>query len=455
MFTDEPSLIAVNLGQLPESVRKTVRVVDPPDPKVRPLPSVPWGYDLPDRYRQRYGEDLLAQRRSLFSGDSAVDRKVRQQFWALTADLVAERYFGAIQDWCGRHKVASSGHSLWEEEVMHHPALEGNGLKALCRMDIPGLDVLSSNPEAVIHSGWMTAALPASAAVLTGRRRVMTEVSDFVEKMGGRGPASLAEMQATAAWQAAWGVTEFTLYYGIADRPADDYRAYCSFVGRLNAILKPARPDPQVLLYYPVYDLWAEYLPVAGPLQLGSQSPRAQRIVRSFDQLGQTLQRNQVPFALIDHERLAAARVASDGSLAIGEHRFRALLLPADVELPPPAARVVDEWRGKGGRVFVDRSAARLSGPAIIDAVKPPYRLSPQSPYIAAGHFLRDGRRVILLVNVGREAYQGHLQVGAAADGLILDPSTGGVAPAMAQSGTIRVSLASRQAIVLVQSGLQ
>ena len=453
MFTDEPSLIAVNLGPLPESVRKTVRVVDPLDPSVPPLPSVPWCYDLPQRYRQRYGEDLSAARRSLFGGDSAADRKVRRQFWALIADLAAERYFGAIEDWCARHKIASSGHSLWEEEVIHHPALEGSGLKVLGLMDIPGLDVLSSDPEAVIHSGWMTAALPSSAAVLTGRRRVMTEVSDFVEKMGGRGPASLAEMQATAAWQAAWGVTEFTLYYSIPDRPADEYRAYCSFVGRLNAILKPARLDPQVLLYYPVYDLWAEYVPVAGPLHLGSQSPRAQRIVRSFEQLGQTLQRNQVPFALIDHERLASARVENDGSLAIHGHRFRSLLLPADVELPPLAARVVDQWRQTGGRVLADRAAARLSGPAMVEAVKPPYQLSPRSPSIAAGHFLRDGRRVILLANVGREGYRGQMEVGAAGDWLLLDPSTGAVTPAKAPSGAIRVSLESRHAIILVQGG--
>jgi len=41
-FTDEPSLIAINLGQIPEAVRKTVPVIDPIDPGVRPLPSMPW-----------------------------------------------------------------------------------------------------------------------------------------------------------------------------------------------------------------------------------------------------------------------------------------------------------------------------------------------------------------------------------------------------------------------------
>ena len=286
-------------------------------------------------------------------------------------------------------------------------------------------------------------------------------------------------MQATAAWQASWGVTEFTLYYRIADRPADEYRAYCAFVGRLNAILKPARPDPQVLLYYPVYDLWAEYVPVAQPLQLGSQSPRAQRIVRWFDQLGQTLQRNQIPFTLIDHERLAAAKVAGDGSLAIGNHRFRTLLLPTDAELPPPAAKVVDQWRQKGGRVLPspvrERGALQplLPSPArgrgaggegtpqqdaklfsdvrFVEALKPPYQLSPRSAQIAAGHFVRDGRRVILLANVGREPYQGHLEVGAAAEWLTLDPATGTVTSAKPSAGRLALSLAPRQAIILVQ----
>ena len=51
MFTDEPSLIAVNIGQIPEEVRKQVQVVDPLDPSVKLLPRVPWCYDLADRYR--------------------------------------------------------------------------------------------------------------------------------------------------------------------------------------------------------------------------------------------------------------------------------------------------------------------------------------------------------------------------------------------------------------------
>jgi hypothetical protein len=450
-FTDEPSLLAMSMGQIPEKARQKVPVHDPVNPQAAMRPAVPWAYDLADRYRQRYAEDLLGQRRSLFVGDAPEDRKVRRQFWALIADLVAERYFGALQSWCHRHGVASSGHTLAEESLMHHVPLEGNALKCLARMDIPGLDELNSNPEVVIYNGWLTAGLPMSAALLTGNRRVMTEISDFSQKMSDAGPAALGEMQATAAWQATWGVTEFTLYYSPADRSAEAYRAYGDYVGRLNTILKPAQPVPEVALYYPVADLWPEYRPVAAPLRLDSQSPRAQRIVQSFNQLGQGLQRNQMPFVLIDHEFLAQATVRTDGKLAIQRQAFKALVLPEDVELPPAAAAVVEQFRKAGGRIVTDQRPARQNYRTLLEAIQPAHRLSPTSERIALGQFVRDSRRILLVVNVAKEPYQGQLTADVAKPWHQLDPATGEARAAEVEAGKLRLSLAPRQAVLLVE----
>ena len=232
VFTDEPSLMAVNLGSLPEEIRKKVRVVDPPDPAAKPLPSVPWGYDLAEQYRHRWGEDLVKQR-----SESLWRRHARGPARAAAVLEPDRRPDGRALLRGDRTLVFGApdglvGPCLWEEEILHHVPLEGNGLKVLGRMDIPGLDMLSSDPAAVIHSGWMSAAMPSSAGLLHGRRRVMTEVSDFSQKMAKQGPAALDAMQAAAAWQAGWGVTEFTLYYGVTDRSAEDYRAYCDYVGR-------------------------------------------------------------------------------------------------------------------------------------------------------------------------------------------------------------------------------
>ncbi len=428
MFTDEPSLLAVSLGQIPEQARKRVRVVDPADPTVKPLPAVPWCRDLPQQYEQRFHEDILAQRRSLFSGNSPEDRRVRRQFWSLVAELIADRYFGQLESWCTAHRVVSSGHTLWEEALIHHVAIEGNGLKALSRMQLPGLDMLSSDPEAVVHVGWLTAGLPSSAATLTGGRRVMTEVSDFSQKQQSNQPASLAAMQATAAWQAAWGVTDFTLYYGMRDRSQEEYRAYGDFVGRVNAVLKPAAQEPLVLLYYPMFDLWSEYIPVSDPLNLNTQSPRARQIVNSFMRLGQMLQQNQLPFALVDHEFLAQARVQSDGSIALGNHVFRGLLLPAGVELPESAATVAQQMRqASASRVLADVDDKPLDVAAVRAAVTPLGQLVPASSRMAMGQFQRDGHTVLLLVNVGEKAYDGKLTTSEARQWLRLDPHDGSI----------------------------
>lgn len=450
-FTDEPSLMAVNLGLIPEPARSGVRVVDKPDPKAKALPAVPWTYDIVQQYRSRFGEDLVERRKSLFTGDQPEDRRTRSQYWSLIADLIADRYFGALQNWCQAHHVASSGHTLWEEAVMHHVALEGNGLKMLARMDIPGLDVLNSDPESVIHGAWMTAALPCSAASLCQRRRVMTEVSDFSQKMGNAGPAKLPEMQATAAWQACWGVTEFTLYYGMGDRPIDEYRRYCEFVGRLNALLKPAERETSVLLYYPVRDLWSEYHPVAEPLQIGSQSPRAQKIMQSFLKLGQNLQRSQIPFTLVDHEWLAKAKVAANGEIELGGQHYRTLVLPASVELPSEAAATAKKLTDAGGQVLVDQGQKPTE---LFAPIASPQRFVPSEPRIAMGRFRRNGFTLLLAVNVGKDAYQGKLVAESKRPWFVLNPATGQIAALVADDdGNLPISLAARATMIYVQAG--
>ncbi len=77
-FTDEPSMMAVNIGPLP-GVK--VRIVDPPDPKKKNLPMVTYTDDLKERYRQKYGEELMPNVLSLFAGDSEKDKLLRGKYW--------------------------------------------------------------------------------------------------------------------------------------------------------------------------------------------------------------------------------------------------------------------------------------------------------------------------------------------------------------------------------------
>ncbi len=452
MFTDEPSLMAVNIGPLPEDVRSKVRVIDPLDPNVKPLPSVPWLAELPDLYRRCYGQDLMAVRKSLFEGDSAEDKRVRQQYWALVADLLAGRYYGQIQDWAHAHHVASSGHILWEETLEHHPALEGNSLKVLGRMDIPGLDILSSDPQAVIYGAWMTAALPASAALFNGGRRVMTEVSDFSQTMAGKGPASVSEMCATAGWQAALGVTEFTLYYNRQQRSPEEYRAYGDFVGRVNALLREASWAPRVILYYPIADMWAEYKPVGQKLTKDTQSPRMRTIIDSFHGLGQRMTRGQISFALADHELLAGARVKGN-QIRINNQSFDAIVLPADVALPAPAKATIGRFEAGGGQVLRDVGGQTVGLDSLADVYDAGLLRKPQERIIV-GRFARDDRDLLVVVNVGTTASDIEVSAPQAEKWIVTDPATGTMEPLTAENpGWIALSLPPRATRILIGPG--
>jgi hypothetical protein len=288
-------------------------------------------------------------------------------------------------------------------------------------MDLPGLDELNSDPMVPFYGGWKTAAFPCSAAILTGRRLVMTELSDFSQKMSGdKKPVDLSWMRAATAWQAAWGVTEFTLYYSIGDRNEEIYRQYCDFVGRLNAVLRNAEPYRPVLLYYPIETLQEEYIPTAEPFSLRAQSREAQKAVESFERLGGHLTQTQIPFTLIDSEFLAKAEF-KNGELELAGSRFHTLILP-NVELPKSVAEKADTLRKSGFRVLVDRRDPMT----IPNAPK----LEPANPKIVSGHFKRDGYDIFIITNADNDnAYEGYPINIDGTEGFILDPQTGSELP--------------------------
>ena len=68
------------------------------------------------------------------------------------------------------------------------------------------------------------------------------------------------------------------------------------------------------------------------------------------------------------------------------------------------------------------------------------------------GSFVRDGRHILLVVNVGKEPYHGKIAVGAAGGWRLLDPADGSIREAeKAGDGHVKLLLAPRQAVLLVQ----
>jgi hypothetical protein len=436
-FTDEPSLNAVNIGTIPDEVQKTIKIADPIDPNVPLLPMVAWSDEL-----VAASGDVPFHKKSLFTGDTDADKNERQRFWNIVAKLNAQFYYQAIRDWCRANHVASSGHTLHEETLEAHVPLDGNKLSVLRMMDIPGLDMLNSDPRVVAWVGWKAAGFPASAAALNGTRFVFTEISDFSQKMSGnKKPADLVSMQAAAAWQAIWGVTEFTLYYRIDDRSPAIHKEYCDYVGRLNAVLRDAKPIRFVLLYYPIADLQREYKPTAEPLNRKTQSRPMQEIIQSFNRIGEMLVRNQIPFMIVDDQGI-------EDWCRISQRTELPLLVPQNV-------RITQDVKNLGVREIVDVAENPLTPKNIEQHIETTLnseleKIVPKNDWISFGQFERDGRTIYVILNTGTEPYQGNLKCPKIHARLQLNPANAEIKE-IQETNSIPLTLAPFQTLIFIE----
>ena len=336
-------------------------------------------------------------------------------------------------------------------------------MRTLKSMDLPGLDNLNSDPASSAYSAWLAPAFACSAAQIVGSRRVMNEMSDHGQVNGDdRRPAPLDWMRASAAWQMAWGVTDFNLYYGInygetaPYRNEKTHRAYCDFVGRINSVLLPARPVRPVLLYYPIETMQREFKPVAECVNNAPQSEPMTRAVNSFVAIGTALTRAQIPFTVIDGESVSE----------LSEERLRdwnAVIVPDSAD--PPAEildRLTRAWSAPkdSGRFLYADAENPLDTPAAVaaaleTAARPRLLCEPAFDYLAQGTFLRDGKLIVLLVNTWGDPWEGTVRLTSdspvsPAPWGTLDPQTGEVGSLEQNGGETRLRLDARQTLLLV-----
>ncbi|MDO4570339.1 MAG: hypothetical protein Q4D38_08150 [Planctomycetia bacterium] len=449
-FIDEPSTNGVNTGLLPDRVRLEIsKTIDEPDHEKKNLPMVPWFDDFPEVYQKLYGENLNENLWSLFSGDSSRDRLTRRRFWKMVADLYAERMGGTIATWCKKNGKFLTGHLLHEEELQMHIPNEGNILTMLRKMHIPGMDLTSSNERLATH-GWRSAVFPVSAAILNNTRRVTTEVSDIDTYIRDQPRATLEQMAMCAAWQSAWGVTEFSLYYQVSDRPTEDFRAYCDFVGRLNAIVRDAELDRSTLLYYPIREMHSDYIGQKDRPRMMNQPERFQNIALSFCDLGYLLSENQVCFFSAGWEDMRGAECRVENGrclLRVGNQDVENIVLPKNTYIHKELAALLETFESQGGVVI--RAGLKDETEPIIKALAP--RVAPECDKLVLGKFRRDGKNILLLLNPQDTPYRGEIPIPQGKkDAWILNPMSGSVVKTKTNDATISVEIAPRETILLI-----
>jgi|GEM_PF-614955 len=500
-FTDEPSLITAYI----------------PRGKTYP-PTLPWHSRLPGIFLARKGYDLESHLESLFTDTGEIDRRIRCDFYEVIGDMCAETYFGQIQQWCRSNKVLSSGHLLGEETLYWQTIFEGDPFACYRTLDIPGIDMILSDPGRIMRETFfLVPKLASSACRLQGKQRLMCEISDFLGGLDGR-HANLQQMNCTAGILTGLGVTDFVSMYrppfsrvpgvtnptwpGPAPLSEKEYRVYADHCARLRMLFSEGVIETKIAVLHPLVTFRAHFTPSDRSMYEPHPNALLEFVDRSFTDLCRDLLQRQMDFDIIDERSLADSRI-EDGTLAIGNQRYVAIMLPPMDTVRLRTMETIARFAEEGGWVYahalvpvyaaegarhdgrVRELSVKICGGAggsgasgasagtggtvgaagadgtpgrlkVVDALNSRIlancELTPASKEILCTRILKSDGPTFFLVNTAPEEYRGVCTFHATGTAMILDPATGeSSAPEAGRTGPastrIRLSMRPYQTI--------
>ena len=342
IFTDEPSL---------------------PVPHGCPGPSVPWTPRLPQVFRERRGYDLMGHLPSLFlsTGDY---RKVRYDFYLTVTEMFVEGFMRQLYEWCHKQGLALTGHMMAEDSISSQVQWAGAVMPFYEYMQIPGMDHLGRN-----LADPATAKQVSSVADQLGKERVLSELYGCSGQH-----LDLKARRWIADWHFALGINllnpHLWLYTMRGARKRDfpptiscqqphwpksktlsDRNAFISH------LLTRGRRITDVLVIHPVESAWCDRTPLEPDALLQHDRRFAAMIDKLLD--------NQVDFHFGDESLMAKYASVKDGSLAVAEAHYKAVVVPECTTLRDSTARLLADFASAGGTIFVIGSQ-----PALVDGAR-------------------------------------------------------------------------------------
>ena len=331
-FTDEPSCLAYYLPKLPATIH------DEPDETIPLLPVANWTNDFGRRFKNLFGYEIDKCLPYVFGGSTAKAFEVREDFHRAVSKFYEQSFFAQIGDFCDKNDIAFSGHLLMEENISLHPAFEGNFFDLLKHMNYPGIDVLTSVPEAILGMAQVPK-LVASVAALNGKEHVMSEASGYAETVIGKKNLSLGQMMGACVLQYALGVDTFASYYQRDAIDAKSHRLWNETLGRISALMNGGTQKAKILLYYPIETAARYYLPQYGWSALGeaclkdydfSFARKGEIACSSWMDLSRSLLKNQLDYFMADRETLQNSKFGGNAvNIGGSQNDFEVLVLPA------------------------------------------------------------------------------------------------------------------------------
>ncbi len=331
---------------------------DEPDYSISGLP---WTPKLFDGFMQVKGYDIrpyvgaFLQPRDTQLSDAQA--RAKADYYDVFSQMFREGFFKPQGDWCAANRLEYQVHLNHEEMEMDLVRSEGEFLRDMQYVQVPGIDT-------IWHQIWKDTIsdfprLAASASHVYGHPRA------FTESFAAYRPAPDVDMaRYILNEQFVRGVNLVeTMYFPASstdkahrssymEDPA--YPALLSYVQRMSYLMSRGRPAASVALYIPSSSMW-----------MGDAAADA-----AFVSTERMLSERQIDFDIISDDALAKDLIAGHGTLETASgNRFGTVILPNISLLSQAALDRLHAFATGGGHVlFLGRTPALISGRTILDA---------------------------------------------------------------------------------------
>ncbi len=319
---------------------------------------IPWTASLPERFRERYGYDLLDRLPEVYWDFRRVPASsARYQYHSLIASLLCNSFCRTIGRWCYRAGIKFLGHVLSEETPSSQTNVVGAAMPMYEHFDIPGVDVLTAHCR-----DYDTVIQCASVANQMGRKWVLSET------LGATGwNFTLEGHKSLTDWQMALGVNRRCLhlsFYTMAGAAKRDYPASISFqsawsphykqvedyCARITAVLSKGKPVRPVLVIHPIESTWLRY-------RTGwSEATDIKRLDQNLASLRDWLLALGIGFDYADEDQLGRwGRIVNAGDetkLAVRLAQYRVVVVPPLLTIRSTTLQKLERFRAGGGRVI-------------------------------------------------------------------------------------------------------
>lgn len=347
-----------------------------------------WTEDFLKEFQARRGYDLRPKLSYLKDSVQVMDAElVRIDYKQTLAELLRERYANQWTQWSKAHNFltryqahGSPGNLLDLYDEADIPETESFGTS---RFSIPGLRV---DPDYSIKQfgtpNPLAMKFASSAAHFSGKKLVSSETATW---LANHFKVSLSQLKPQIDELFVSGINHI-FYHGTTYSPVDEaypgwlfyastnfgptshFAAHFSllnkYVENCQTILQESKPDNDVLVYFPIHDLWAKPSKTSGGINL-LEVHHVDRWLLDlpFGKLTQRLWETGYSFDYVSDRQLDRLKVDKHGNLATESTSYKTLLIPAETYMPEQTLNQILKLARAGAKViFQDKMPDYVTG---------------------------------------------------------------------------------------------